>query len=266
MKQWLDDNTLPVIVILGMIVTMFAALTYGYEIENCHAKNTYSQVPESIFGCPISEDIERITAQENQWAYDDQQRQEIKIADHKAQVEMAYYAKVGLILALFGSWLLYWTLSYTRDAAQAAAKTLGIAHDTLTHSKEVSLTEQRPWIFIERDVACEFNFSERGVQLYWRYVVQNIGKTPAYHFVRKQTIVRSDTIVINEKQYQTNPTWSMARLRNITLYLMQFLGAVRATTSLLGWLTLISLGRIFSTTFRFTRLVGEYHLGPLGPI
>ena len=89
---------------------------------------------------------------------------------------MARYALGGIIIGIIGTILLFKTVLYTRDAAESAADTLGVARDTLDQSKIANRRSQRA--YVQADSA---KFSDSDIP---RIVlkVSNTGNTPAHWF------------------------------------------------------------------------------------
>ena len=104
---------------------------------------------------------------------------------------MAVAAWVGILLGIFGSYLLLRTLLYTRDAAVAARQTLKESERMTNLVRQ----EQRPWIFIEREIPCDLSEINEVLRLNWFYKLQNIGKTPAYGFRMEQELFKTDKVV-----------------------------------------------------------------------
>lgn len=107
----------------------------------------------------------------------------LQIADHKAQVRMAEYALIGVGLGVAGSLMLFWTLSYTRDAAIAARETLKIAQDTL----RLQRLKERPLVDvvdIELGSLRADHFNSYGERRYgmvgsFKFTLENKGTVPA---------------------------------------------------------------------------------------
>ena len=137
---------------------------------------------QSLVTCPVGQDIERVTSNANQRQTKEQKKYEAEISDHKAQVEMAWYAKIGVLLGIFGSILLYWTLSYTRDAATAANETLKIAKETLADTRENTRRELRAYLSVQNvKIMGKVSTSAGANDTLVTFDVVNSGQTPAYN-------------------------------------------------------------------------------------
>lgn len=181
--KWLNKNYVQITITTLIVALVTAISLHNQTYNNCHTPNKNDGMDGSFLTCPISQNVERVTANTNQGKTQEQKKQELQIADHEAQIDMAWYAKIGVLLGLFGSVLLYWTLSYTRDAASAASKTLDVARDTLAEAKNATRRELRAYIYCHppnitriHDFCCD----PSKLDLTFEFEIENKGQTPAY--------------------------------------------------------------------------------------
>ena len=121
-------------------------------------------------------------------------------ADHYSQIVMAFFTFGGLIIGGYGLYFIWRTVEYTRKASEDA-------RNALTESKKMTalvIQEQRPWIYIDRSVECDFAINENGVvRLTWFKTIQNIGKTPAYDFRFAQELIKTDNIFHTDEEIES---------------------------------------------------------------
>ena len=146
--------------------------------QNYEGSNYTKPVSESVIP-PIHERIKGISSNPDTRKQEQNEKPFFEVADHKAQIRMADYALIGILLGIFGAYLLLRTLLYTRDAADAAKETLGIAKDTLNEAKEATRRELRAYIDCEEPSIASAR--DRNIlELLLKFKFRNTGQTPAY--------------------------------------------------------------------------------------
>jgi len=164
-------------VALGIIAALTALAIFfinlhSIELPKQRAKNQYWEheakyatenasliCPPSKYGKPIPPNI----CKRQDHYREDRQHQ---IRDHKAQVDMRNAAYGGVIVALGGLILLWWTLSATQKAARTAANAVRQAQDS-----------DRAYITIEKAELTEDDVFNAG-NLVIKINLLNIGRTP----------------------------------------------------------------------------------------
>jgi len=109
--------------------------------------------------------------------------------DHKAQIAMAFFTLIGLLIGGAGLIMIWKTLTATQDAASSAKNATSAAWEAVRVAKETAEQDTRPWIFLEREFECDFLYGADRPSLRWNYELSNIGKTPA-----RQVSVRQDIV------------------------------------------------------------------------
>jgi hypothetical protein len=121
-------------------------------------------------------------------------------ADLQAQQDMAFWAKAmfwatfaTVLVTAVGIWLIYWTLIYTRRAAEAAAVGTKAAIDTAKEAQRTSdaaieannfnrqafIAEHRPWLKVDIRIAAPLKWNRGGGNFIFDIVITNVGRTPA---------------------------------------------------------------------------------------
>lgn len=161
---------------LGMVVIFFAIALHNKSNQNCHNPASNEAVHQSSVRCFVGSNVERIATNTNQGQTKEDKKYELEISNHEAQIDMAWSAKIGVLLGLLGSYLLYWTLCYTRDAADASKKTLGIADKTLKETVSANRRSQRAYLAVERAFVINVIV---GQPIKLKVTIENYGPTPA---------------------------------------------------------------------------------------
>lgn len=151
-----------------------------YDVPKCEA--------ESCEGLAPPPNVNPKTGQTKKTTNKEIEEWRANRSDLAAQWETADATRVAFRSAVLGIWLLFWTLLETRNASSYAGKALLATRQ----ATELVRQEQRPWIFIDRKVSCEFLLSSNSIRVSWRHTAQNIGKSPAYSVCFSQTVVRTE--------------------------------------------------------------------------
>lgn len=179
---------LVLIVIIGL-VSWTLPYSKGYQAADKDHQAAYAQdqvSEEEYEKCASQSTVEKALEcyQQAKNSTREQQRSE---QDLDAQREMANWAEgmlwatiiVGSVTVGITGLGVYWVkrtfdqMDDTNKAAVDAAKAATAANDIMRH-------EQRPWVTIRRDVACEFTDHGFRCNLYWNHQFENLGKTPAF--------------------------------------------------------------------------------------
>lgn len=187
--KYLKDR-FPIVIIFVMLLMTYGALVWNYQTDQYYQGSNYSKpVSQSVIP-PVHKRIKGISSNPDEREQEQKEKPFFEVADHKAQIRMADYALIGILLGIFGSYLLLRTLLYTRDAADAARDTLDVARKTLNLSRDTAQKELRAYLSVEkvitdsklqaqgimRPAAPERpNFSPIDVLI----TVKNTGQTPA---------------------------------------------------------------------------------------
>lgn len=148
--NWVKQR-LPLIFVAGVLVVSFLGLTLSSQIGQQAKTESYNApISEPVSVPVIGEIIEGVPTEPNSERQAQDEKRQLEVADHRAQIRMARYALIGVGLGVFGSLLLFWTLRYTRSAAESAQETLKIAQDTLSVTERATKAEFQPYLTISR--------------------------------------------------------------------------------------------------------------------
>jgi len=205
----LDPNILAVASIFGITALLIAGMYFAsFERNHTHDKPNkqgYSQSVTSPENDMVAGGLvkpegrsakSRSNSPQNYSAYTDTQSLQNK--DHKAQVLMAVFTGVGLLIGLAGLYLIYRTLLETGGAAKSAAGALDEAKKATREAKRATDVVESSFLIKDRafvtfksfECVAHFNPDKTPTHRYTIYPIWlNTGNTPAIKMIGKVNIV-----------------------------------------------------------------------------
>ncbi|MEP6343483.1 MAG: hypothetical protein ABJ275_09220 [Maricaulaceae bacterium] len=160
----------PLFFVWLLIAALYALSVWQNQVIQQHQTSHYNKsVTQSIIP-QIHDGIKGIASQDDERQKQKQTNERIRLKknerlevfNHLAQINMAMAAWIGVLLGIFGSYLLLRTLLYTRAAANAANDTLDVARKNLNLSRDTAQKELRAYLSVEK-VATDGKLQAQGI-------------------------------------------------------------------------------------------------------